>query len=240
MCFTYFVLSACSLVNFVKPISSAQVRGIFFQRQNGLDRRGGVSYLAEDGTRLRSIIAVESYLIRSGLKDELPGCLALFNFSADAADGDDQLSTRSTPCKQAEAPKMDKCDARPPTRGKRSRASSPPPPQDSSPVPALSSPPHTAEAKADSAASVQGPGAASAAGGRRIAGREPAVLDAAPNNGAAGGGEVCPARHRCPRRRRTAEMSSPAAHPIQGAEARALKCTTRWRAASHPARARSV
>ncbi len=194
----HFVLQAISLDIFFKPLSSAQVKGIFFQRQDGLDRRGGVSYLTEDGTRLRSIIAVEAFLIRSGLKDELPGCLALFSFSADAGDGDEQLSSRSTPCKQTEAPQKDKCDSRPlNTRGKRARTSSPPLPPDSSPRPASSPPPPT-EAKADSPASGGGrgssSGAAAPAGRRRIAGREPDEPDTAPKKGAAGGEEVCPAR----------------------------------------------
>jgi hypothetical protein len=173
---------------------SAQVKGIKFQRQDGLDRRGGVSYLAEDGTRLRSITAVEAYLIRSGLKDELPGCLALFSFSSVAADGEEQLSSRSTPCKQEEVSQKIKRDIRPPARGKRARAS----PAPSSP-PSTASPPPMAEESAGSAAKGCGRGSsagAAAGGSSRISGREPDAPDATPKQGAADGEEVRMPPHR--------------------------------------------
>ena len=108
-----------------------QVNGVIFKRNGGIGRRGGVIYVAEDGTRLRSIKAVETFFQRCGLKDYLPDCLSLFNFSEATsdptlADGDD-LSSQNTPCKRDE-PLEDLKEKDGETRRSKRHRSSPPPP----------------------------------------------------------------------------------------------------------------
>ena len=65
-------------------------------------RRTGVSYVAADGVRLRSITDVEKYLKKAGLHSSLPHALSLFTFE-DAAEGSSlksiAISAKETPVK---------------------------------------------------------------------------------------------------------------------------------------------
>jgi len=56
------------------------VDGLEFERSALAGRRGGVTYVAVDGVRLRSKNEVEKYLKSVGLVSSLPDCLVQFNF----------------------------------------------------------------------------------------------------------------------------------------------------------------
>jgi hypothetical protein len=171
-----------------------QVNGVSFQRNSGADRRGGVVYVAEDGTRLRSISAVETYIVRVGLKEQLPACLGLFDFSSAANDpapskeSDEQMSSSDTPCKRTES-MDDPIDpsSNEPLRARRKRARrSPSPPQSASTESAAAPDPASSGAAAVSVEERAPPRIA----GRRGARAEPAKQssEAAPVAAPAKGG----------------------------------------------------